>query len=100
MNWSIDQHFKLVANYATGFKVPSLYQLYGEFGNKLLKPEQTKSFEMGLKWNQKNNAAKESKKHDIKPPGFPKGVIDGKGIMQDFIRVNFARVNDFYRKPN
>jgi vitamin B12 transporter len=58
MNWSIDQHFKLVANYATGFKVPSLYQLYGEFGNKLLKPEQTKSFEMGLKWNQKNNAAK------------------------------------------
>lgn len=58
MNWSIDQHFKLVANYATGFKVPSLYQLYGEYGNKLLKPEQTKSFEMGLKWNQKSNAAK------------------------------------------
>ncbi|MFN5941904.1 MAG: TonB-dependent receptor plug domain-containing protein, partial [Bacteroidota bacterium] len=58
MNWSIDQHFKLVANYATGFKVPSLYQLYGEFGNKLLKPEQTKSFEMGLKWNHKSNAAK------------------------------------------
>jgi vitamin B12 transporter len=58
MNWSLDQHFKLVANYATGFKVPSLYQLYGEFGNKLLKPEQTKSFEMGLKWNQKSNAAK------------------------------------------
>ncbi|NBX28009.1 MAG: TonB-dependent receptor [Chitinophagia bacterium] len=58
MNWSLDQHFKLVANYATGFKVPSLYQLYGEFGNKLLKPEQTKSFEMGLKWNHKSNAAK------------------------------------------
>jgi vitamin B12 transporter len=58
MNVILSKQFNLVANYATGFKVPSLYQLYGEFGNKLLKPEQTKSFEMGLKWNQQASSAK------------------------------------------
>ena len=58
MNLSLSKQFNFIANYATAYKVPTLYQLYGEYGNKLLKPEQTKSFEMGLKWNHNSSSAK------------------------------------------
>lgn len=45
---------KLKASYGTGFKSPSLYQLFapettwGPVGNKLLEPEQCTSWEMGI----------------------------------------------------
>lgn len=58
MSIFIRPSLKLLATYATAYKVPTLYQLYGEYGNKLLKPEQTKSFEMGLKWNHNSSSAK------------------------------------------
>jgi vitamin B12 transporter len=52
----IKNHYKLFANISSGYKVPSLYQLYSEYGNKNLKPETTTSYEAGLqyfseKWN-------------------------------------------------
>jgi vitamin B12 transporter len=48
---------KLKATYGTGFKSPSLYQLYapanvwGPIGNVNLKPEQTTSWDMGIEQN-------------------------------------------------
>lgn len=36
------------ANYGDGFKAPSLYQLYSEYGNIDLKPEISKAFEFGI----------------------------------------------------
>jgi vitamin B12 transporter len=52
----IQNHYKIFANIASGYKVPSLYQLYSEYGNRGLKPETTTSFEGGVqyfsdKWN-------------------------------------------------
>lgn len=42
---------KLFINYSTGFKAPTLSQLYGPFGaNEELKPEESKSFEGGMQW--------------------------------------------------
>jgi len=42
-----DEHYKVYANLSSGYRVPSIYQLYSEFGNKNLKPEVTTSFEAG-----------------------------------------------------
>lgn len=41
-----DQH-KFFINLSSAYKVPSLYQLYSEFGNRLLKPESSVNYEGG-----------------------------------------------------
>ena len=40
--------FKIFANLSSAYRVPSLYQLYSEYGNKNLHPEKTTSIEGGL----------------------------------------------------
>lgn len=42
--------FKVFGTIASAFKAPSLYQLSSEFGNSLLKPEYTHSYEAGFDW--------------------------------------------------
>ncbi len=42
---------KIRSALATGFKSPSLYQLYSSFGNPNLQPEQSSSWEIGLDQN-------------------------------------------------
>jgi vitamin B12 transporter len=39
---------KLFANISTGFRTPSLYQLFSEYGNAALKPERSLNYEGGL----------------------------------------------------
>ena len=44
-------HFQLKANYSTGFRAPSLNQLYDPtYGNSRLKPETSESYDMGFNW--------------------------------------------------
>lgn len=46
-----NRQLKLFANISTGFKAPSLYQLFGRFGaNPDLKPEKSQSYEGGAEW--------------------------------------------------
>jgi vitamin B12 transporter len=53
----IKDHYKIYANVSSGYRVPSLYQLYSEYGNRNLKPEQTASYEAGLQYfSEKINA--------------------------------------------
>ena len=53
----IKDHYKIYANISSGYRVPSLYQLYSEYGNKNLKPETTTSYEAGLQYySEKINA--------------------------------------------
>jgi vitamin B12 transporter len=42
--------FKIFGTVATAFKAPSLYQLSSQYGNPLLKPETTTSYEAGFDW--------------------------------------------------
>lgn len=51
-SYQINQ-WKLFSNISSGYHVPTLYQLYGDFGNKTLKPEVSSSFEEGIQYNQK-----------------------------------------------
>lgn len=50
-SYRFDSGLKVFANLATGFKAPSLYQLYGQFGaNPDLQPERSESLEGGVQW--------------------------------------------------
>lgn len=54
--WLLHDHWKVYANLSSGYRVPSLYQLYSEYGNKGLRPETTTSYEGGVQWmNEKIN---------------------------------------------
>ena len=46
----IKGHYKIYASISSGYRVPSLYQLYSEYGNKDLKPETTTSYELGAQY--------------------------------------------------
>lgn len=46
----LNNHYKIYTNISSGYRVPSLYQLYSEYGNKSLKPEMTTSYEAGLQY--------------------------------------------------
>jgi vitamin B12 transporter len=42
--------FKVFANISSGYRVPTLYQLYSEYGNKELQPEKSFSLESGVQY--------------------------------------------------
>ncbi len=46
----VADQLKLFATLASAFKAPSLYQLTSPYGNSLLKPETTTSYETGFNW--------------------------------------------------
>ena len=47
-SWNIDANSKLFVNISSAYKIPSLYQLYSDYGNKNLKPESSTTYELGL----------------------------------------------------
>ncbi len=57
-SYNIDENTKVFVNISSAFKVPSLYQLYSEYGNKQLKPEKSSNYEFGLQTfnDNKNNS--------------------------------------------
>jgi vitamin B12 transporter len=66
----IEDHYKIYANISSGYKAPSLYQLYSQYGNKKLKPEITTSYEAGIQFY--------SNKFNARLTGF---VRDGKDVI-------------------
>jgi vitamin B12 transporter len=47
-SFNINKNWRAFASIATGFKAPSLYQLYSSYGKLDLKPERSKNFEIGV----------------------------------------------------
>ncbi len=50
-----DKKWKFFANLSSGYRTPSLYQLYSEFGNKDLEPESSLSVEGGVQYFSANH---------------------------------------------
>ena len=46
----LNRKFKLFANISSGYRTPSLYQLFSEYGNKDLKPESAITAEAGVQY--------------------------------------------------
>ena len=47
-SYNIDVNTRVFLNISSAFKIPSLYQLYSEFGNKALEPEKSQNYELGV----------------------------------------------------
>lgn len=54
-SYNIDAHTKLFVNISSAYKIPSLYQLYSEYGNKNLNPEKSLNYEIGVHATSSNN---------------------------------------------
>jgi vitamin B12 transporter len=54
-SYLINKQVKLFANLSSGFKTPSLYQLFSEYGNRDLEPEAATTFEGGLQYYSQDN---------------------------------------------
>jgi vitamin B12 transporter len=68
-SYSIDEHTKVFLNISSAYKIPSLYQLQSEYGNKDLKPEQSNNYELGVQTfsnNKRNSFRFVGFKRDIK----------------------------------
>ncbi|MBN9350143.1 MAG: TonB-dependent receptor [Chitinophagaceae bacterium] len=49
--FNFGKFYKVYANLSSGYHVPTLYQLYSEYGNKSLRPESDISTELGIQYN-------------------------------------------------
>ncbi len=47
-SFNISGHAKVFLNISSGYKIPTLYQLYSEYGNRGLKPENSTTYELGV----------------------------------------------------
>ncbi|MEO7530415.1 MAG: TonB-dependent receptor [Sediminibacterium sp.] len=52
-SYTFDEHYRIFGSIATGFKAPSLYQLYSSSGNVDLKAEVSTNYEVGLQHSYK-----------------------------------------------
>lgn len=51
---SITEAWRVRASYGEGFKVPTLYQLFSEYGNEGLRPEKSRSYDAGIEYGNRN----------------------------------------------
>ncbi|HEV8079354.1 MAG TPA: TonB-dependent receptor [Chitinophagaceae bacterium] len=47
-SYTIDEHYRIFGSIATGYKAPTLFQLYSSSGNRDLNPEKSKTYEVGF----------------------------------------------------
>lgn len=50
-SYLLDNENKLFVNVSSAYKIPTIYQLYSEAGNKDLKPEESINYEVGYQYN-------------------------------------------------
>ncbi|MFM9910530.1 MAG: TonB-dependent receptor plug domain-containing protein [Chitinophagaceae bacterium] len=67
-SFSIDENTRVFASISSAFKTPSLYQLYSEYGNRTLKPEETANYEAGLQVFSNN------KRNSFRIVGFKRAI--------------------------
>ncbi|MBD0287650.1 MAG: TonB-dependent receptor [Flavisolibacter sp.] len=47
-SYSLNEHYRVLGSASSAFKAPTLFQLYSTYGNRALKPEASKTFEIGF----------------------------------------------------
>ena len=69
-SYNIDENTRVFVNISSAYKIPSLYQLYSEYGNKDLKPEKSNSYELGVQTFSNN------KRNSFRIVGFKRDIND------------------------
>jgi vitamin B12 transporter len=88
-SYLIDKTTKLFFNYSTGFKAPTLYDLYGKYGsNENLKPEKSTSIEAGVQTTLAEN------KIELRVVAFDRKIKDAIVYGPSFININQDRQHD------
>lgn len=54
-SWSIGGGWRLRASFGEGFKAPTLFQLFSDYGNAALEPERSTSSDLGVELNDRNS---------------------------------------------
>ena len=67
-SYNVDDNTRLFINISSAFKIPSLYQLYSEYGNLKLKPEESNNYEVG------GQVLSNNKKNSIRLVGFKRDI--------------------------
>ena len=94
-SYNLSSKFRLLSSVSTAFIAPSAYQLFSQYGNTNLKPEEDISFETGLHFNSGKSIELSSlffyreEKNTIILPDFITyknviGNLNAKGIESDF----------------
>ena len=88
-SYLINGHTKLFLNYSTGYRAPTLYDLYGKFGsNENLKPEKSNSIEAGVQ------SAFAENKIELRIVGFDRKIIDAIVYGPSFTNINQDKQHD------
>ena len=53
---ALGQDWRVRASYGEGFKAPTLYQLFSDFGNSALSPERSRSYDIGIERGHRNDS--------------------------------------------
>lgn len=69
-SYHINQQLKLFINLSSAYKIPSLYQLYSEYGNKGLSPEKSTNYELGVSFLDKKGRS------SVRIAGFKRDIQD------------------------
>ncbi len=69
-SYHINEFAKVFVNISSAFKIPSLYQLYSEYGNKNLTPEKSVNYELGVQLFSKDRGS------NIRVAGFKRDIRD------------------------
>jgi len=67
-SFNIDDNTRVFLNVSSGYKIPTLYQLYSEAGNKNLNPEKSINYELGVQ------AFSNNKKNSFRILGFKRDI--------------------------
>ncbi len=67
-SYNIDENTRVFVNISSAYKVPSLYQLYSEYGNKDLRPEESNNYEAGVQ------SLSNNKKNSFRIVGFKRDI--------------------------
>lgn len=67
-SYNVDANTRIFVNISSAFKVPSLYQLYSDYGNKQLQPEESNNYEAGMQM------LTNGKKSSIRLVGFKRDI--------------------------
>ncbi|MFT4095408.1 MAG: TonB-dependent receptor [Niabella sp.] len=69
-SYNIDEHTRVFINISSGYNVPSLYQLYSEYGNRDLSPEKSINYELGVQTLTNDN------RNSFRIVGFKRDIKD------------------------
>ncbi len=93
-SYLISKQLKIFANVSSGYKTPSLYQLFSEYGNKDLAPETSINLEGGIQYFTKDNNA------SIRAAYFKRDVKDAIAFFYNPAISGFQYINQDKQKDN